>query len=152
MNCVSPQLAHWVMDQRMHGTLHSPCTVAGEDPHSGIIASVTSGNPALITCIDDERLEFQSGDLVVFSEVEGMTELNDGKPRKIKNCKVRQNGVEFGTQVSQHLCALAADIGAPLTFEPCVCSPTTLSSTVTPRAMGHTSEAGWSLSSSHPRL
>lgn len=60
----------------------------GEEPHSGIVASVTSGSPALITCVDDERLEFQSGDLVLFSEIEGMTELNDGKPRRIKNCKV----------------------------------------------------------------
>jgi hypothetical protein len=31
----------------------------GEDPHSGIVASVSSGNPALVTCVDDERLEFQ---------------------------------------------------------------------------------------------
>ena len=34
-------------------------------------------------------LGLQDGDEVVFSEVEGMTELNDGKPRRIKNCKVR---------------------------------------------------------------
>jgi hypothetical protein len=33
----------------------------GEDPHSGIVASVSSGNPALVTCVDDERLEFQVG-------------------------------------------------------------------------------------------
>ena len=63
--------------------------LAGEDPHQGIVASVTSGSPALITCIDDERLEFQTGDMVIFTEVEGMTELNGGKPRKIKNCKVK---------------------------------------------------------------
>ncbi|KAF8096482.1 hypothetical protein N665_0307s0013 [Sinapis alba] len=61
--------------------------VDGEEPHSGIIASVSNENPAFVSCVDDERLEFQDGDLVVFSEVEGMTELNDGKPRKIKNVK-----------------------------------------------------------------
>ena len=27
---------------------------------------------------------------VTFSEVVGMEELNDGRPRKVKNCKVRQ--------------------------------------------------------------
>ncbi|KAK9279299.1 hypothetical protein L1049_012978 [Liquidambar formosana] len=58
--------------------------VDGEEPHTGIIASISNDNPALISCVDDERLEFQDGDFVVFSEVHGMTELNDGKPRKIK--------------------------------------------------------------------
>ncbi|RWV88412.1 hypothetical protein BHE74_00039323, partial [Ensete ventricosum] len=59
----------------------------GEEPHTGIVASITSDNPALVSCVDDERLEFQDGDLVVFSEVQGMTELNDGKPRKIKTAR-----------------------------------------------------------------
>ncbi|XP_031113064.1 ubiquitin-activating enzyme E1 1 [Ipomoea triloba] len=57
--------------------------VDGEEPHTGIIASISNDNPALVSCVDDERLEFQDGDVVVFSEVRGMTELNDGKPRKI---------------------------------------------------------------------
>lgn len=61
--------------------------VDGEDPHTGIIASISNDNPALVGCVDDERLEFQDGDLVVFSEVQGMTELNDGKPRKVKNAR-----------------------------------------------------------------
>ncbi|KAE8729083.1 Ubiquitin-activating enzyme E1 1 [Hibiscus syriacus] len=61
--------------------------VDGEDPHTGIIASISNDNLALVSCVDDERLEFQDGDLVVFSEVHGMTELNDGKPRKIKSAK-----------------------------------------------------------------
>eukprot|EP00252_Welwitschia_mirabilis_P014821 TRINITY_DN32861_c0_g1_i1.p1 TRINITY_DN32861_c0_g1~~TRINITY_DN32861_c0_g1_i1.p1 ORF type:complete len:1053 (+),score=251.74 TRINITY_DN32861_c0_g1_i1:370-3528(+) len=61
--------------------------VDGEEPHTGIIASISNDNPALVSCVDDERLEFQDGELVIFTEVEGMTELNDGKPRKIKNAK-----------------------------------------------------------------
>ena len=61
--------------------------VDGKDPHTAIIASISNDFPALVTCIDDERLEFQDGDLVVFSEVEGMTELNDGKPRAVKNSR-----------------------------------------------------------------
>lgn len=61
--------------------------VNGEEPHTGIIASISNDNPALVSCVDDERLEFQDGDLVVFSEVHGMTELNDGKPRKVKNAR-----------------------------------------------------------------
>ncbi|KAL9247036.1 hypothetical protein vseg_020507 [Gypsophila vaccaria] len=58
--------------------------VDGNDPHTGIIASISNDNPALVSCVDDERLEFQDGDLVVFSEVCGMKELNDGKPRRVK--------------------------------------------------------------------
>uniref|UniRef100_A0A2P2MDV3 E1 ubiquitin-activating enzyme n=1 Tax=Rhizophora mucronata TaxID=61149 RepID=A0A2P2MDV3_RHIMU len=61
--------------------------VDGEEPHTGIIASISNDNPALVSCVDDERLEFQDGDYVVFTEVHGMTELNDAKPRKIKNAR-----------------------------------------------------------------
>ncbi|KAG0452443.1 hypothetical protein HPP92_025107 [Vanilla planifolia] len=61
--------------------------VDGEEPHTGIVASISNENPATVYCVDDERLEFQDGDLVVFSEVSGMKELNDGKPRKVKNAR-----------------------------------------------------------------
>ncbi|KAG9453604.1 hypothetical protein H6P81_006508 [Aristolochia fimbriata] len=71
--------------------------VDGEEPHTGIIASITNDNPALVSCVDDERLEFQDGDLVVFSEVHGMTELNDGKPRKIKNARAYSFTLEEDT-------------------------------------------------------
>ena len=71
--------------------------VDGEDPHTGIIASISNDNPALVSCVDDERLEFQDGDLVVFSEVNGMTELNDGKPRKVKNARPYSFAIEEDT-------------------------------------------------------
>ncbi|KAF5176070.1 Ubiquitin-activating enzyme e1 protein [Thalictrum thalictroides] len=61
--------------------------VDGEEPHTGIIASISNDNPALVSFVDDERVEFQDGDLVVFSEVQGMKELNDGKPRRVKNAR-----------------------------------------------------------------
>ncbi|KQK14498.1 hypothetical protein BRADI_1g16680v3 [Brachypodium distachyon] len=71
--------------------------VDGEDPHTGIIASISSDNPAIVSCVDDERLEFQDGDLVVFSEVHGMAELNDGKPRKVKNARPFSFSIEEDT-------------------------------------------------------
>ncbi|KAL5709791.1 E1 ubiquitin-activating enzyme [Ranunculus cassubicifolius] len=61
--------------------------VDGEEPHTGIIASISNDYPALISFVDDERVEFQDGDIVVFSEVQGMKELNDGKPRRVKNAR-----------------------------------------------------------------
>lgn len=71
--------------------------VDGEEPHTGIIASIGNDNPALVSCVDDERLEFQDGDLVVFSEVHGMKELNDGKPRKVKNARAYSFTLEEDT-------------------------------------------------------
>ncbi|KAL1205217.1 Ubiquitin-activating enzyme E1 1 [Cardamine amara subsp. amara] len=78
--------------------------VDGEEPHTGIIASISNENQAFISCVDDERLEFEDGDLVVFSEVEGMMELNDGKPRKIKSARpysftLEEDTTNFGTYV-----------------------------------------------------
>ncbi|KAK7301694.1 hypothetical protein RJT34_12566 [Clitoria ternatea] len=71
--------------------------VDGEEPHTGIIASISNDNPALVSCVDDEKLEFQDGDLVVFSEIHGMKELNDGKPIKIKNARAYSFTLEEDT-------------------------------------------------------
>ncbi|XP_076912433.1 ubiquitin-activating enzyme E1 1-like [Bidens hawaiensis] len=79
------------------GSKFTVSDVDGEDPHTGIIASISNDNPPLVTCVDDERLEFQDGDLVVFSEVHGMTELNDGKPRKVINAKPFSFSIEEDT-------------------------------------------------------
>ena len=60
----------------------------GEEPLSAIISGISaSEGTALVSCVDDERLEFQDGMKVSFAEVKGMEELNDGKPRSIKNVK-----------------------------------------------------------------
>lgn len=141
-------------------------TATGEEPHSGIVASVERGSPALVTCIDDERLEFQVGrdghssrsrcrclgiccacapltgaaacsvrpvpnrscplawlpqddQLVTFTEVVGMQELNSHKPIRVSNCKVRR-GQGCQAQVrapSDHarprLCLAATDSALP---------------------------------------
>ncbi|KAK6943192.1 THIF-type NAD/FAD binding fold [Dillenia turbinata] len=76
--------------------------VDAKEPRTGIIASISNDNPALVACVDDERLEFQDGDVVVFSEVHGMTELNDGKPRKVKSARpysftLEEDTTHYGT-------------------------------------------------------
>uniref|UniRef100_A0A0A9DC61 Ubiquitin-activating enzyme E1 FCCH domain-containing protein n=1 Tax=Arundo donax TaxID=35708 RepID=A0A0A9DC61_ARUDO len=75
--------------------------VDGEDPHTGIIASIINDNPAMVSCVDDERLYFDDGDLVVFSEVQGMAELNNGKPRMIIDARpfsfsIQEDASNFG--------------------------------------------------------
>ena len=41
----------------------------------------------------------QDGMEVTFSEVVGMEELNDGRPRRVKNCKVGLQILLYGTMV-----------------------------------------------------
>lgn len=50
------------------------------------ITESSNDSPAMVSCVDDERLEFQDGDLFALSEVHVMAELNDGKPRTLKKC------------------------------------------------------------------
>ncbi|GJD12046.1 Ubiquitin-like modifier-activating enzyme 1 [Galdieria sulphuraria] len=49
-----------------------------------MIFYVSRANPGCVTCLDESRHDLETGDHVVFSQVEGMTELNDGKPRRIQ--------------------------------------------------------------------
>lgn len=53
----------------------------GENPVSGIIAAIDS--EGLVSALDETRHGLEDGDYVTFSEVQGMTALNDSAPRKI---------------------------------------------------------------------
>lgn len=35
------------------------CLRSGEEPHTAIVASISNSNPAVVTCVEDERLQFQ---------------------------------------------------------------------------------------------
>jgi len=56
----------------------------GEEPRSAIVAGVTQESPGAVHTHHERRHGFQDGDWVTFREVQGMVELNDGKPRQIK--------------------------------------------------------------------
>jgi len=56
----------------------------GEEPRSAIVSGVTLESPGTVHTHQDRRHGFNDGDWVVFREVQGMTQLNDGKPRQIK--------------------------------------------------------------------
>eukprot|EP00210_Caulerpa_lentillifera_P007110 g6803.t1 len=79
------------------GTAFYVNDVDGVEPFTGIVASVTSGHPALVTCVDDERLQFQDGMHVTFAEVEGMTELNSIGPISIGGCKSHSFELDLDT-------------------------------------------------------
>ena len=59
----------------------------GEECKQYIVRTISNGNPGIVL-IDDTigtgKLSFSDGDSVVFKELQGMTELNDNKPRLIK--------------------------------------------------------------------
>ena len=54
----------------------------GESAQTAMIAGIT--RDGTVTCLDETRHGLEDGDLVTFSEVKGMSELNDAKPIKIK--------------------------------------------------------------------
>ncbi|XP_053172393.1 ubiquitin-like modifier-activating enzyme 1 [Scomber japonicus] len=56
----------------------------GETPASAMIQSITKGNPGIVNCADDQKHRFSDGSYVSFSEVKGMTELNNITPVEIK--------------------------------------------------------------------
>ncbi|KAI4823490.1 hypothetical protein KUCAC02_012073 [Chaenocephalus aceratus] len=56
----------------------------GEQPLSSMISMITKDNQAVVTCLDETRHGFESGDYVTFTEVQGMTELNGCSPVEIK--------------------------------------------------------------------
>lgn len=56
----------------------------GETPESALIQKISQGNPGVVVCSDDQRHGFQDGSKVIFSEVQGMTELNSLGPVEIK--------------------------------------------------------------------
>ncbi|KAK2508547.1 hypothetical protein MC885_007636 [Smutsia gigantea] len=56
----------------------------GEQPLSTMISMVTKDSPGVVTCLDDARHGFESGDFVSFSEVQDMIELNESHPMEIK--------------------------------------------------------------------
>uniref|UniRef100_A0A9L0JSD6 Ubiquitin-like modifier-activating enzyme 1 n=1 Tax=Equus asinus TaxID=9793 RepID=A0A9L0JSD6_EQUAS len=56
----------------------------GEQPLSAVVSMVTKDNPGVVTCLDEARHGFESGDFVSFTEVQGMNELNGTSPIEIK--------------------------------------------------------------------
>ncbi|XP_067683201.1 ubiquitin-like modifier-activating enzyme 1 [Haliotis asinina] len=58
--------------------------VDGEQPNSTMVASVTKEVEGIVASVDETRHGFEDGDYVTFHEVQGMTELNECEPRKIK--------------------------------------------------------------------
>ena len=57
----------------------------GEEPKTGIVASVSKEKDGIVTGLDETRHGLEDGDYVTFTEIEGMTQLNgiDARPIKV---------------------------------------------------------------------
>ena len=77
----------WSLAQGRHVCSLSPCLCSGY-PDSTCETffnfSFSQGNPGIVTCLDESRHRFESGDFVSFTEVQGMNELNGICPLEIK--------------------------------------------------------------------
>ncbi|KAK5605800.1 E1 ubiquitin-activating protein [Crenichthys baileyi] len=56
----------------------------GEQPLSAMISMITKDKPGVVTCLDEARHGFESGDYVTFTEIQGMKDLNGCQPVEIK--------------------------------------------------------------------
>ncbi|KAI9292924.1 ubiquitin-activating enzyme E1 [Neoconidiobolus thromboides FSU 785] len=56
----------------------------GNPPKTAMIASITNDKDGVVTCLEDTRHGLEDGDLVTFSEVQGMEGINESGPFKIK--------------------------------------------------------------------
>ena len=72
-----------------YGPAHAVLDADGEPVRSAILAGVLvqEDGSVLIETHDAKRHGLADGDHVIFREVDGATALNDGVPRKVKNCK-----------------------------------------------------------------
>lgn len=55
----------------------------GEQPVSGMISAITCEESSIVTCLEDQRHGLETGDIVRFREVKGMSQLN-GLEREVK--------------------------------------------------------------------
>ena len=60
-----------------YGEKHMIIDKNGEELHSMVIQGITAGEKTLVQVMEDKRHGFADGDYVIFSEVQGMTEIND---------------------------------------------------------------------------
>ena len=55
----------------------------GEQPSSCIVQHISRDSEGVVLCNEDTRHDLETGDLVTFSEISGMSVLNGCKPREV---------------------------------------------------------------------
>ena len=70
----------------------------GEQTKQFIVSNITQDEQATVTVHEDKRHSYQDGDYVVFREVEGMEELNNGEPIEITGCRAYDFKLKLDTR------------------------------------------------------
>lgn len=60
-----------------------------EQALSAMVSMITKENPGIVTCLDDSQHGFESGDVISFTEVQGMSVLNGIGPIEIKVLEIK---------------------------------------------------------------
>ncbi|XP_053205486.1 ubiquitin-like modifier-activating enzyme 1 isoform X2 [Panonychus citri] len=90
--------------------------VNGLEPVSVMIAGITNDEEGVVTCLDESRHDLQDGDTIIFSEVQGMTELN-GTTRKVKVLGSYTFSIGDTRNLSQYVRGgVATQVKIPTTF------------------------------------
>eukprot|EP00161_Ancyromonas_sigmoides_P022554 TRINITY_DN68_c0_g1_i5.p1 TRINITY_DN68_c0_g1~~TRINITY_DN68_c0_g1_i5.p1 ORF type:complete len:1021 (-),score=561.75 TRINITY_DN68_c0_g1_i5:637-3699(-) len=76
------------------GDAHVVLDATGEQVKTAIVASISNSGKGIVACVEDDRVDFEDGDVVEFREVQGMPELKDGTQMKVSN--VRAHSFEIG--------------------------------------------------------
>ncbi|XP_056316726.1 ubiquitin-like modifier-activating enzyme 1 [Danio aesculapii] len=93
----------------------------GDTPVSAMISHISKENPGVVNCTDEERHEFTDGMFVTFSEVQGMTELNNYGPVEIKVRDSYSFSICDTSNFSDYVkCGVATEVKQPeiLSFKP----------------------------------
>ena len=93
------------------GKNHSVNNWNGNSPNSYFIKNISNEKECLITIDDTNDSQLPNeGDFLFFKEIEGMEELNDGKPRKIKYLKtknsftIEEDTSSYGKYIKNGIC------------------------------------------------
>ena len=83
----------------------------GDSPNNYYIKNINNDTECLITIDDSNDLQLPNqGEFVIFKEIEGMVELNDGKERKIKTIKSKNSFIldedtsSYGKYIKNGIC------------------------------------------------
>lgn len=93
----------------------------GDPPVSAMISYISKENPGVVNCTDEESHEFTDGMFVTFSEVQGMTELNNYGPVEIKVRDSYSFSICDTSNFSDYVkCGVATEVKQPeiLSFKP----------------------------------
>ena len=77
---------------------HTIFDADGEQTKQFIVSNITQDEQATVTVHEDKRHSYQDGDYVVFREVEGMEELNNGEPIEITSCRAYDFKLKLDTR------------------------------------------------------